>query len=79
MTSCQDRNRDSIPKVIHHTWFGEDPYPKLVRKCIASWKKHLHDYDIITGTPDNFDMDICQWVREAQKEKKDACKADDVR
>ena len=79
MTSRQDRNQDSIPKVIHHTWFGKDPYPKLVQKCIASWKKHLPDYDIITWTPDNFDMDICPWVRESYEAKKYAYTADYVR
>lgn len=68
-----------IPKIIHHTWFGKDPYPKIVRKCIASWKKYLPDYEIITWTSDNFDMDICPWVRESYEAKKYAFTADYAR
>lgn len=27
-----------IPKVIHYFWFGGNPIPPLVEKCIESWK-----------------------------------------
>lgn len=28
-----------IPKVIHYCWFGGNPLPYEVKKCIKSWKK----------------------------------------
>lgn len=34
-----------IPKVIHYCWFGPKPFSRTVRKCIATWHKHLSDYE----------------------------------
>ncbi|MDV0441938.1 glycosyltransferase family 32 protein [Methanorbis furvi] len=79
MVHTTEQNRTSIPKIIHHTWFGKDPYPSIVRKCIFSWKKYLPDYEIILWTADNFDMDICPWIREAYDAKKYAFVADYAR
>ncbi len=45
-----------IPKIIHYCWFGRNPKPKLAEKCIASWKKHCPDYEIIEWNEDNFDI-----------------------
>lgn len=33
-----------IPKVIHYCWFGPKPFSRTVRKCMATWHKHLSDY-----------------------------------
>ena len=35
-----------IPKIIHYCWFGGNPLPESAKKCIASWKKYLPDYQI---------------------------------
>ena len=35
-----------IPKVIHYCWFGRNPLPESAKKCIASWRKFLPDYEI---------------------------------
>ena len=35
-----------IPKIIHYCWFGRNPLPESARKCIASWRKFLPDYEI---------------------------------
>ena len=35
-----------IPKIIHYCWFGHNPLPESAKKCIASWKKYLPDYEI---------------------------------
>lgn len=35
-----------IPKIIHYCWFGGNPLPESAKKCIASWKKFLPDYEI---------------------------------
>ena len=34
-----------IPKVIHYCWFGPKPFSRTIRKCIATWHKHLSDYE----------------------------------
>lgn len=34
-----------IPKKIHYCWFGPKPFSRTVRKCIATWHKHLSDYE----------------------------------
>lgn len=34
-----------IPKIIHYCWFGPKQYSRTVRKCIATWHKHLSDYE----------------------------------
>ena len=36
-----------IPKVIHFCWLSDDPFPELVKKCIASWEEKLPDYEFI--------------------------------
>lgn len=35
-----------IPKIIHYCWFGRNPLPESAKKCIASWRKFLPDYEI---------------------------------
>ena len=34
-----------IPKIIHYCWFGRGEMPELVQKCIASWHKHMPDWE----------------------------------
>ena len=54
-----------IPKTIHYCWFGRGEKPKLVQKCIASWKKHLPDYELVEWNEDNFDVTQNDFVRQA--------------
>lgn len=68
-----------IPKVIHYCWFGRNPLPKDAVKCIESWKKHLPDYEIKEWNEDNFDIDICSYVRQAYDAKKYAFVSDYAR
>lgn len=44
-----------IPKKIHYCWFGRGEMPELARKCIASWKKYLPEYEIKEWNEDNLD------------------------
>ena len=53
--------------------------PELAVKCIDSWKKNLPDYEIKEWNEDNFDLDICPYVREAYDNKKFAFVTDVVR
>ena len=34
-----------IPKVIHYCWLGCGEMPDLVQKCIASWHRHMPDWE----------------------------------
>lgn len=69
-----------IPKTIHYCWFGRGPKPKLVRKCIASWKKYCPDYTIIEWNEDNFDISSAPlFVRQAYEAKKWAFATDYIR
>ena len=67
-----------IPKKIHYCWFGENPLPKTVLKCIISWKKHLPDYELTLWNESNSPMNIT-YIKQAYKEKKYAFVSDYVR
>ena len=68
-----------IPKKIHYCWFGKGKMPELAHKCIASWKKYCPDYEIIEWNEDNFDINCCDYVREAYENRKFAFVTDYVR
>ena len=68
-----------IPKIIHFCWFGHNPYPDKVKKCIQSWKKLLPEYEIICWNEENFDVNICQFTRDAYKKGKYAFVSDYAR
>ena len=59
-----------IPKVIHYCWFGKNPKPELMQKCMASWKKYCPDYEIIEWNEVNFDINQNDYIKEAYEEKK---------
>lgn len=68
-----------IPKIIHYCWFGGGPKGKKELKCIESWKKYCHDYEIIEWNETNVDLDIMPFVKEAYDAKKYAFVSDVVR
>lgn len=68
-----------IPKTIHYFWFGGNPLPPLAKKCIASWKKFCPDYKIKRWDETNFDISICDYVKEAYSAKKWAYVSDYAR
>ena len=59
-----------IPKKIHYCWIGGNPLPKLAKKCIASWKKHCPDYEIIEWNEDNYDFTKNKYMKDAFEAKK---------
>jgi mannosyltransferase OCH1-like enzyme len=67
-----------IPKTIHYCWFGGNPYPKTVNKCISTWKLNLPDYELKLWDETNSPM-THPFVKQAYKEKKYAFVADYVR
>ena len=68
-----------IPKIIHYCWFGGNPLPELAKKCIASWKIYCPDYEIKEWNESNFDLNCCDYVREAYESKKWAFVSDVAR
>lgn len=68
-----------MEKIIHYCWFGGRPLPKLAKKCIASWKKFLPDYEIKEWNENNVDLNECPFIKQAYEKKKWAFVADYVR
>ncbi len=68
-----------IPKIIHYCWFGGNSLPDEVKKYIESWKKYLPDYKIIEWNENNFDVNCCNYIKEAYEAKKWAFVSDYVR
>ncbi len=72
-------SKSYIPKIIHYCWFGGSPMPDSAKQCISSWKKFFPDYKIIEWNESNFDLNCCDYVKEAYKEKKWAFVSDYAR
>lgn len=70
---------NQIPKVIHYCWFGGNSLPELAKKCIASWRKYLPDYEIKEWNESNFDVYQAPYIAEAYKLKKYAHVSDYAR
>ena len=68
-----------IPKIIHYCWFGRNPLPESAKKCIASWRKFLPDYEIKEWNEDNFDVNIIPYTKQAYEAKKYAFVSDYAR
>lgn len=56
-----------IPKIIHYCWFGPAKPSALELKCMASWRKHCPDYQIKLWNEDNFDVNYCEFTKEAYR------------
>ena len=59
-----------IPKKIHYCWFGGNPKPEIIEKCIASWRKFCPDYEIIEWNESNYDINKSVFMKEAYECKK---------
>ena len=68
-----------IPKIIHYCWFSGEKKPRLIRRCIRSWKKILPEYEIRCWDANSFDFDSVPYVKEAFRLKKWAFVSDYVR
>lgn len=71
--------KGTIPKVIHYCWFGGNELPELALKCIESWKKYCPEYEIKEWNESNFDINCCDYVREAYEAKRWAFVSDYAR
>lgn len=68
-----------IPKVIHYCWFGRNPKPMSVQKCINSWKKYCPEYKIIEWNEENYPVDDNLYCKQAYEAKKWAFATDYAR
>ncbi|MDR1928041.1 MAG: glycosyl transferase [Oscillospiraceae bacterium] len=68
-----------IPKILHYCWFGGKKKPRLVRRCIASWRKYAPDFDIVEWNEKNFNLDTMPFTREAYEGKNFAFVSDVAR
>lgn len=68
-----------IPKIIHYCWFGRNEKPKMLLKCIESWKKYCPDYEIKEWNEDNFDVTANLFCRQAYENRKWAFVSDYAR
>lgn len=68
-----------IPKIIHYCWFGGKEKPELAKKCIASWKNILPEYQLVEWNESNFDFEKYPYAKQALELKKYAYITDVVR
>lgn len=68
-----------IPKKIHYVWVGGKEKPADIRRCMATWKKHLSDYEIIEWNENNFDIESHPFTKSAYAAKKWAYVSDYIR
>lgn len=68
-----------IPKTIHYCWFGGNPIPNDLKKCISSWEKLCPDYEIKRWDESNFDVNQHPFVKGAYEAKEWAFVSDYAR
>ena len=68
-----------IPKIIHYCWFGGNPLPEDAKRCIASWKHYMPDYEIKEWNESNFDIRCNTYCEQAHGAKKYAFVSDYAR
>lgn len=68
-----------IPKIIHYCWFGGAPKSALIERCMASWRVHLPDYEIVEWNEQRFDVNANLYVTQAYGTRKWAFVSDYVR
>jgi mannosyltransferase OCH1-like enzyme len=68
-----------ISKTIHYCWFGKGEKPELFYKCFDTWKKFCPDYNIIEWNEENFDVNLCEYTKQAYEKKQYAFVSDVAR
>lgn len=66
-------------KTIHYIWLGGKKKPLVIRRCIASWKKYMPDWEIKEWNESNIDVALSDFCKEAYDAKKYAFAADYLR
>ena len=53
MRSTRFSARLAIPKIIHHTWIGDDPLPEGAQEMIEKWRHHHLEWEMRLWTRGN--------------------------
>lgn len=59
-----------IPRKLHYCWFGKKEMPEFLQKCIATWREHCPDYEVICWNEENYDISRIPYVKQAYERKK---------
>lgn len=59
-----------IPKIIHYCWLSNDEKPDTIQRCIASWKKHLPEYEFRLWDMNSFDYNSVPFTKDALANRK---------
>ena len=54
-----------IPRIIHYCWFGRGEMPQFAKDCIATWHRHMPDWEYKLWNEDNFDVSQMPYTKEA--------------
>ena len=65
-----DKDKQTIPKVIHYCWFGGKPIPLQFKEYVESWRKFCPDYEIVEWNESNYDVKQNRYMYEAYQAKK---------
>ena len=68
-----------IPHIIHYCWFGKGEMPQLAKECIASWHKHMPNWEYRLWNEENFYVSCTPYTKEAYEASKYAFVSDYVR
>lgn len=68
-----------IPKIIHYCWLSGEEYPETIKKCMATWKEKLPDYEFMLWDTNRFDINSVKYVKQAFEAKKYAFASDYIR
>lgn len=68
-----------IPRIIHFTWFSDNPFPELVTRCMETWKENLKSYEFVHWDMQKISGIDNKFLHEALEKKKWAFAADFVR
>jgi mannosyltransferase OCH1-like enzyme len=68
-----------IPKKIHYCWFGKKEKPQIFVQCLASWKKHCPNFEIMEWNEKNSFQFSNSFYKNALRKKKYAFVSDYIR
>ena len=69
-----------IPKTLHYIWLSEEGQSRIIKRCLASWKKAAPDFEIRCWRMKDFDWDrMPEWVKQAVELRKWAFACDYLR
>ena len=68
----------SIPKILHFVWFSAE-IPEKTQARIRNWKLLMPDYEVMHWNAESFDVESCDWVKEAVAGKMWAFATDYIR